>query len=342
MKKLIFLLATCAFSCASFADQFLTIGDSAPSFKPAAWLKGTPVKSFEKGKVYVVEFWATWCHPCVDNIPHLTELAKKYKGKATIIGCDVWENNQPIEKVKAFVKKQGSKMDYNVAADGSSNEIAKSWLTAASEGGIPCSFIINQEGKVAWIGHPASMETALTQVIEGKFDVSAARTARENDKTIVRPITEAIESKDYAKTVQLIDAAIAKDAKNRYRFMYQLLTCLFYTDADRGKKLSREVIEEAQKSIGVYNMVAAIFATESGYSKESYAFGLSIVDEGLGLNQQLPLFKGMKAAILFNSGDKEGAVKLCEEALALAEGDSHVSPQFKQTLQKNLEKFKSK
>jgi thiol-disulfide isomerase/thioredoxin len=61
-----------------------------PPLKVAKWIKGKPVQRFEPGKVYVVEFWATWCGPCRRSIPHLTELAKKFKGKVTFIGVSIW------------------------------------------------------------------------------------------------------------------------------------------------------------------------------------------------------------------------------------------------------------
>ena len=57
----------------------LKVGDAAPELKATKWLQGDEVKSFEKDKVYVVEFWATWCGPCIVMMPHLSELQQEYK-----------------------------------------------------------------------------------------------------------------------------------------------------------------------------------------------------------------------------------------------------------------------
>ncbi|HVU64861.1 MAG TPA: TlpA disulfide reductase family protein [Phycisphaerales bacterium] len=69
-----------------FTGKRLIVGDPAPSLSIEKWIKGEPVTSFEKGKVYVVEFWATWCGPCKASMPHITDLQKQYKGKVTFIG----------------------------------------------------------------------------------------------------------------------------------------------------------------------------------------------------------------------------------------------------------------
>src|ERR1035437_10923503 len=87
------------------------IGDPAPPLRVKEWIKGTPVKSFEKGKVYVVEFWATWCSPCILAMPHLSVLAREYKDKVTILGIDVMEKKTTsMRKVKAFVDSMGHRM----------------------------------------------------------------------------------------------------------------------------------------------------------------------------------------------------------------------------------------
>src|SRR6266568_1760611 len=54
-------------------------GDLAPALTVTKWLQGRPVPKFEPGGVYVVEFWATWCGPCIAFMPHLAELQARYR-----------------------------------------------------------------------------------------------------------------------------------------------------------------------------------------------------------------------------------------------------------------------
>ena len=73
------------------------LGDPAAPLQIAEWVKGKPVDlAADKGKkIFVVEFWATWCGPCRASIPHLTEMQKKFKDKNVVfIGVSVWENDQ--------------------------------------------------------------------------------------------------------------------------------------------------------------------------------------------------------------------------------------------------------
>jgi thiol-disulfide isomerase/thioredoxin len=131
----------------------LKVGDPAPALAVGTWVKGTPVAALQKGTVYVVECWATWCGPCRATIPHVSELQKKYKD-AVFIGVAV---NDEVGKVKEFVKTMGDKMDYRVGTD-DKNKTSKNWLDAAGQDGIPCAFVVDKAGKLAWVGHPAMTE----------------------------------------------------------------------------------------------------------------------------------------------------------------------------------------
>ena len=98
------------------AAATLKVGDPAPKLETGKWVQGEPVKEFQKGKAYIVEFWATWCPPCRKSIPHLNEIHNKYKDKGLIvIGQDCWEQDE--SRVAPFVKQMGDKMTYRVALD---------------------------------------------------------------------------------------------------------------------------------------------------------------------------------------------------------------------------------
>ena len=152
----------------------LKVGDPAPALDVGKWVQGEPVKGIEKGKVYVVEFWATWCGPCRATIPHLNELSKKYPD-VTFIGADVWEEDEA--KVEPFVKQMGEKMTYRVALDNKQKEkdgaMAATWMRAAGQSGIPAAFIVDKESRVAWVGHPASMDQPLAKIVSGTYDLKA-------------------------------------------------------------------------------------------------------------------------------------------------------------------------
>ncbi|MBX7258453.1 MAG: TlpA family protein disulfide reductase [Candidatus Hydrogenedentes bacterium] len=128
------------------------LGDPAPALSIQEWAKGGPVVLADgKGKTaYVVEFWATWCPPCRESIPHLTELQKKYKDKGLVV---IGVTSEEASDVKPFVEAQGDKMDYVVAVD-KDGETTAAYMDAFGEDGIPHAFIVSPEGKIVWHGHP--------------------------------------------------------------------------------------------------------------------------------------------------------------------------------------------
>jgi len=168
-------------SLAAVASPSLKVGDPAPKLETGKWVQGDPVKEFQKGKAYIVEFWATWCGPCRASIPHLNEIYGKYKDKGLIvIGQNCWENDDAL--VAPFVKKMGDKMTYRVALDDKTankkGQMAKTWMEAAERNGIPSAFLVDTKGVIAWIGHPMELEDKVIEdALAGKSDGQKAAVA---------------------------------------------------------------------------------------------------------------------------------------------------------------------
>jgi thiol-disulfide isomerase/thioredoxin len=152
----------------------LKAGDPAPKLETGKYVQGEPVKDFQKGKAYIVEFWATWCGPCRASIPHLNEVYLKFKDKGlVVIGQNCWEQDDSL--VAPFVKNMGDKMTYRVALDDKTTnqkgQMAKTWMEAAGRKGIPSAFLVDTKGVIAWIGHPMALkEDVIEDVLAGKYD----------------------------------------------------------------------------------------------------------------------------------------------------------------------------
>jgi thiol-disulfide isomerase/thioredoxin len=291
----------------------LSVGDAAPKLEVKEFIKGDAVKGFEKGKLYVVEFWATWCGPCRTSIPHLTELQKKNKD-VVFIGVSVFE--QKPDGVKAFVESMGDKMDYRVAVDVAAagkpadGVMAKTWMEAADQDGIPAAFIVNGDGKIAWIGHPMQMDKPLETIVAGKWDLAKASADFKKAKEV------------RVGMQKFLTLAQGGDAGATVEFGTKLLEGVFKDDAEGLNHLAWALVENPGAKPDAKLMKFALKVAEAA---DKLAEGKSgeIADT--------------LAKAQFENGDAAKAVETQERALKLAKG----TPLEKDTgMAERLEQYK--
>src|SRR5262245_9056474 len=104
-------------------------------------LDGSDVKlSSYKGKVVLLNFWATWCGPCKAEIPGFVELQAKYKDDLVILGFSV---DDPADKARQFAQEY--KINYPVLLGEGREDVQDAY---GPIWGIPASFIISRDGRV--------------------------------------------------------------------------------------------------------------------------------------------------------------------------------------------------
>jgi thiol-disulfide isomerase/thioredoxin len=309
----------------------LHIGDAAPAIKYSKWLKGTPVTSYQDNRLYVLEFWATWCGPCIAAMPHLSELADKYKDKATFIGVNVYEKtgDQPYESslpaVTRFVNSSANRMRYDIIVDNNDQDMANLWLKPAGIGGIPTTFVV-QKGKIVWIGHPIKLDSILDPILAGTFDVAAFKKTYEvqssasfkqgNEmKAIFTAVKEATDAKDFTKAFRAVDEGIQKmPILNLVLKLEKFKILLNHFPETEALNYAKELNKES-KSFAT--MIAVTISDKDSLSKGAYLFAAENFSKGLEENKFSAIYD--KLALAYSkAGDVKAAVEAEEKAVAAA------------------------
>jgi thiol-disulfide isomerase/thioredoxin len=134
------------------AKSFLN--QPAPEIAVEKWLSEPPDM---QGKFVLVDFWATWCGPCRESIPHLNELSAKFKDNLVVIGL----SKEPEQKIRAMTNP---KIDYTIASDTQ----GRTSHTVEVQG-IPHTMLIDPMGIVRFEGMPHYLDEKGLAMLIAKY-----------------------------------------------------------------------------------------------------------------------------------------------------------------------------
>jgi len=138
----------------------------APEFVVSDWLSARPNAT---GKVVIIDFWATWCQPCIQSLPHMNQLADRFRDDVVVIGV----TSERPEAVHAGLNRLDMTLNdfhYSVATDPKARMQKALGVT-----GIPHIIVVTSDWTIAWKGHPTALTAdRLEQVVVGNRAVITA------------------------------------------------------------------------------------------------------------------------------------------------------------------------
>ena len=364
MKRL-FLIAACCAALTAISWQpargvaaELTIGSDAPALDVEHWIQTgngyfEPVTEFESGKVYVVEFWATWCGPCISSMPHLAEMQNQYRGQGVQF---VSITDESLETVQQFLKKQDPDSEktfeqvtsaYSLTADpdGSSHE---DYMQAANQRGIPASFLVGKTGKVEWIGHPMELDEPLKAVVNDSWDRKAFKKQFETQQQmqeLMQKISMLAGAGKHDQAIKLLNekiqqveekALVDQLTRIRYRLKFdagqvdQEVLTYFRKQLEQAKGDPMSVAQFAYQIVG-----AAQRGTDPGPLANDTAEALQAEVERAD-DQLKPMLYVLQTQLYDATDQTEKAIKAQKQAVEASEGRQ------KERMQQLLEQLQNK
>jgi thiol-disulfide isomerase/thioredoxin len=329
------------------ADKVLSLGEQAPPIRNATWLKGEPVTEWVKGQIYILDFWATWCGPCVQAIPHMNEVQEKYKDKGVnVIGVAIWPRKGQRD-TKAYVEAgRPAPLNYRVAEDDKGGTSARSFMDSTNSGGIPRVIIVDRDGRFAWIGHPLDgMDEALEQIVAGKYDINkvadeqkAAADKINRSQQLMSEFSRAQMAEEWPKAVEIADQMIAHDPDlftNAAIYKYvMVLTKL--NDRPKAAEVGKMLVDgPLAKNPQALGLLGRVIVDEESIPADARDYKLALaaasrsneLSEGKDANALAAL-----AAVALNDKEYDKAVTHAEKALELVKDQEQIAEVFQARL----------
>ncbi|WP_024512523.1 TlpA disulfide reductase family protein [Bradyrhizobium sp. ARR65] len=344
----------------------LRMDSPAPPIKVENWLRGQPLTTFESGKIYIVEFWATWCRPCVAAMPHLIRLQETYKDSGVeVIGIAAAERAETVQeartKLETWLNEKFSNLNYRIGFD-STGEMNRLWMEASFSVGIPTSFVLDRDGRIAFIGHPEQLNDVLPKVLDGSWRTSdegktadSERIAESERKTgelkrkraLIEPILAklrpAMKAEDWAAALSAVKELVAvMPGEINFRVVQADLLLHKIGDIQNGVPVMRQLVRDAierNSEVWMAGAMRQLFDPANDNSQfpqaERFAIGKELSEHILKLDPPErcdgPKFLSYGAVAQYHHeiGQKGRAIALVEVALKSLDGAQPIPDELK-------------
>lgn len=272
-------------------EPTLAPGDALEFPKLDPFVRGASMQAFAPGTIVVFEAFSTNCSHCEEHFDLICEIVRVFGAKGVEF---ISVTGEPVERVQAWLGKPGKdRVTWSVARD-PSDTVGRSWQKATLRSFTPRFFVV-RDGILLWSGHPNMSERPLQRIVEGTFDVAAARKEFCLDATV-------------SAANALVDST--------------LRSCQNASDWKPIFDLFDQIVEQVPERASTFQVERfGVMIGPADRVDEGYAFGRSLMRQFAGDGRVL---RALARSVLTNVGvrrrDVEFAMEAAQAADALAEG----------------------
>jgi thiol-disulfide isomerase/thioredoxin len=232
--------------CASVALAAEPAIGSKPSLKGKAMDGSNFDLANLRGKIVVVDFWATWCGPCMAVADDMVRINKKWGPKGMVmVGVSM---DQDLNKMKQVAKEKG--FDWVQLADG---KVWKTeWAVAWGVNSIPRTFVFAPDGTLLWQGHPGELEQQVERAFKSHPPVMVDPKVVEAALSTLTQVEALLESNSYAEAFKML-GTIPADAKSDEAFAARMGEV-----SEKLQKVGEAQLEEVEKLVAEKSCLDAV------------------------------------------------------------------------------------
>lgn len=340
------------------ADAALSVslkpGDPAPPIKVGKWIKPPPASAAGAKKIQVVAFFSSWSNPSMQTYPVVAKIAKTHADRVSVQAIAVFEKDATpggahYATVAAFVKRMGAQMPYPVGVDDAKGTMARTWLDASGERGVPVSFVIGRDGKIRWIGHTMMVEYFLGQILNGTFNYAQYRDEwlkqkekEEKEYRLFKRFSELAEAGRNKEAVAELDRIAKAYPEYGRRMVLVRFSLLLKFDEPAAYAFGRELLNgELKDQSGLLWLMARSLLDETpGLKSPDYRLALDLSQRAADLT------KHNDANILtalayahFKLGNVDKAIEIQTKAIPIGDANPDIPARNKELMRQRLEMF---
>lgn len=204
MKKINVLILLIFLAGNMYSQDTLKVGDKAPKINITDYILNTPKDKNIGGKFIVLEFWATWCAPCLSAVPHLNELHDNFKNRKDLLFLSM--TYEKPEKTKRTLEK----IPFKTVVVSDQTKLNEANFNVDE---IPHTVLIDNKGIIRWIGIPTELNSSVIENFLNGTNISKGNLTLPTEKKQEKVTEEQEPANSADATLEIL-----KDSKAYYVF----------------------------------------------------------------------------------------------------------------------------